>query len=94
MLLVLICVINQQKPTLLPEIWLNLTQRIILQRKLWRLQMPLITTNDGFNTPAEEALAAWINYQATGLHLTGKEVQDWLATWGTPEEHEIPQCRN
>lgn len=56
--------------------------------------MPLITINDGFNTSAEEALAAWIDYQATGLHLTGKEVQDWLATWGTNQEHEMPQCHN
>lgn len=54
--------------------------------------MRLITINDGFNTFTKEALTAWIDYKATELHLTGKEVQDWLATWGTPEEHEIPQC--
>ena len=26
--------------------------------------------------------------------LTGKEVQNWLATWGTPDEHEIQHCHN
>lgn len=54
----------------------------------------MIITNDGVDTPAEEASVAWIDYQTTGLHLTGKEIQDWLTTWGTPEEHEIPQCHN
>lgn len=56
--------------------------------------MPLIPTHDELNTPAEEALAAWTHYQVTGLHLTGKEVQDWLVTWGTPDEYKIPQCHN
>jgi len=56
--------------------------------------MLLITTIDELNTRSKEALTAWIDYQTTGLHLTGKEVQDWLATWCTPEEHEIPQCHN
>lgn len=54
--------------------------------------MPTITTNDGAHTPAEEASVAWIDYQATGLHLTVKEVQDWLATWGTPNDSNVPQC--
>lgn len=56
--------------------------------------MPTITTNDGVHTPAEEASVAWIDYQATGLHLTVKEVQDWLATWGTPNDSNVPQCHN
>lgn len=56
--------------------------------------MLLATTIDEPNTCHKEALSAWIDYQATGLHLTGKEVQDWLATWGTNQEHKIPQCHN
>lgn len=56
--------------------------------------MLLITATDEPNTLRKEALSAWIDYQATGLHLTGKEVQDWLATWGTPNESKVPQCHN
>ncbi len=39
-----------------------------------------------------EALASWADYKETGLHLTGKEVQDWLSTWGTDKETEAPPC--
>jgi predicted transcriptional regulator len=34
----------------------------------------------------QEALASWEEYQATGEHLTGDEVQQWLRTWGTEAE--------
>lgn len=27
----------------------------------------------------EDAITSWTNYQATGLLLTGKEIQNWLA---------------
>ena len=40
----------------------------------------------------QEALASWTAYQETGQHLTGQEVRDWLKTWGTDKETEIPQC--
>ena len=40
----------------------------------------------------QEALASWVAYQETGRHLTGQEVRDWLNTWGTDEETEVPQC--
>jgi predicted transcriptional regulator len=40
----------------------------------------------------QEALASWREYQETGLHLTGEEVDRWLATWGTDEESEAPAC--
>lgn len=39
----------------------------------------------------QEALASWTAYQETGRHLTGSEVRDWLNTWGTDGETEIPQ---
>jgi predicted transcriptional regulator len=39
-----------------------------------------------------EALAAWTEYQATGLHLTGAEIRTWLRTWGTDAETEVPVC--
>jgi predicted transcriptional regulator len=40
----------------------------------------------------QEALASWTAYQETGQHITGQEVNDWLDTWGTDQEAEIPQC--
>lgn len=40
----------------------------------------------------QEALAAWSSYQETGRHLTGREVRDWLNTWGTDEEKAPPEC--
>ena len=40
----------------------------------------------------QEALASWRVYQETGQHLTGEEVREWLNTWGTDKEREIPRC--
>jgi predicted transcriptional regulator len=40
----------------------------------------------------QEALLSWTTYQETGQHLTGQEVRDWLNTWGTNKETEIPKC--
>ncbi len=40
----------------------------------------------------QEALASWEAYQETGRHLTGTELSDWLTTWGTDKEAEIPLC--
>lgn len=38
----------------------------------------------------QEALASWQEYQGTGLHLTGNELGQWLATWGTADEMPAP----
>lgn len=40
----------------------------------------------------QEALASWMAYKETGLHLTGQEVRAWLNTWGTDGETTIPDC--
>ena len=40
----------------------------------------------------QDALASWTAYQETGKHLTGQEVRDWLKTWGTDKDTEIPEC--
>ena len=40
----------------------------------------------------QQALASWTAYQETGQHLTGQEARDWLNTWGTDEETEVPEC--
>lgn len=42
----------------------------------------------------QEAMAAWAAYQETGKHLTGKQVQAWLRTWGTNGERAAPKCRS
>lgn len=47
------------------------------------------TTQERFK---QEALRSWENYQETNLHLTGEETQDWLSTWGTDKEVEMPKC--
>ncbi|NCO53116.1 MAG: ribbon-helix-helix protein, CopG family [Deltaproteobacteria bacterium] len=38
----------------------------------------------------QEALASWTAYKETGRHLAGQEIRNWLKTWGTDEEKEIP----
>ena len=40
----------------------------------------------------QEAITSWKEYQATGMHLTGEEVGDWLSTWGKENELELPDC--
>lgn len=40
----------------------------------------------------QEALSSWKAYQETGQHLTGPETRDWLKSWGTNKETEIPEC--
>jgi predicted transcriptional regulator len=37
-----------------------------------------------------EALASWAEYHATGRHLTGGEVRQWLRAWGSEAEAELP----
>ncbi|MDB5552371.1 MAG: Transcriptional regulator, CopG family [Rhizobium sp.] len=41
---------------------------------------------------AKEAMAAWIDYKETGLHITGEELDEWLRTWGTVDETDVPEC--
>lgn len=40
----------------------------------------------------QEALASWRSYQETGRHLTGREVQGWLESWGRDDEQAAPEC--
>ena len=40
----------------------------------------------------QEALTSWTTYQETGRHLSGREARDWLTTWGTDKETELPEC--
>lgn len=40
----------------------------------------------------KDTLAAWEEFQATGLHATAEEVDQWLASWGTDDERSAPEC--
>ena len=40
----------------------------------------------------QDALAAWNDYQATGLHATAEEADAWLAKLETGEDAEAPVC--
>jgi len=39
-----------------------------------------------------DALAAWSDYQATGLHLTAKEADAWLAKLEAGKSAALPKC--
>lgn len=39
-----------------------------------------------------EALASYEEYLETGLHITLDESNQWLKTWGTENEKEMPVC--
>ena len=39
-----------------------------------------------------DTVAAWEEFQATGLHATAEEVDKWLASWGTENELPAPTC--
>lgn len=40
----------------------------------------------------QEAMASWKAFQENGQHLTHQEVNDWLESWGSEKESEIPKC--
>lgn len=40
----------------------------------------------------QSGLAAWKEYQATGLHATGEEVDMWLAKLETGGDADAPEC--
>jgi len=40
----------------------------------------------------QDALAAWANYQTTGLHATAEEADAWLAKLEAGENAEAPEC--
>lgn len=41
----------------------------------------------------QETLAAWQEFQETGLHATAEEVDRWLESWGSDHERPAPECR-
>lgn len=51
-----------------------------------------VTREEQRETFKQEALEAWRDYQETGLHVTGDEVDRWLRSWGTDNEQPAPEC--
>jgi predicted transcriptional regulator len=41
-----------------------------------------------------EAQASWLEYQESGLHLTGDEISQWLKSWGSGRESVLPRCHD
>jgi predicted transcriptional regulator len=41
-------------------------------------------------TFGHEAIQAWVAYLETGLHLSGHESRDWLETWRTEIQDDLP----
>jgi predicted transcriptional regulator len=37
-------------------------------------------------------LKSWHQYQETGMHVTDDELVAWLATWGSENETDAPEC--
>jgi len=42
----------------------------------------------------QDALAAWADYQTTGLHATAEEADAWLAKLEAGEEAVAPECHS
>lgn len=40
----------------------------------------------------QDAINAWDEYQATGMHANGGEVTTWLESWGEENEQPAPEC--
>lgn len=40
----------------------------------------------------QDALAAWDEYQETGLHATAEEADSWLAKLESGEDAQAPEC--
>ena len=60
-----------------------------IMREAIRTYVEKEEARQSFLAAAEES---WRDYQETGLHLTGEEVSAWLATWGTEDETDAPEC--
>jgi predicted transcriptional regulator len=42
----------------------------------------------------QDALAAWADYQATGLHVTAEEADTWLAKLESGKQAGVPKCHD
>ncbi|MDI5891782.1 hypothetical protein [Halomonas rhizosphaerae] len=51
-----------------------------------------IESEEQRETFKQDAINAWADYQATGLHATADEVTEWLTSWGAEGEVTAPVC--
>jgi predicted transcriptional regulator len=51
-----------------------------------------VKCNEKRESFSKDALEAWEEFQATGMHATADEVEKWLASWGTDSELSTPLC--
>ncbi len=58
-------------------------------RKIMHKQTNTLKSRQQFLRDAENA---WLEYEATGLHLTGNELSDWLDAIARDEDKELPEC--
>jgi predicted transcriptional regulator len=40
----------------------------------------------------QDAQSAWEEFERTGLHLTGEEVDDWMTKLESGEDAPVPEC--
>jgi predicted transcriptional regulator len=40
----------------------------------------------------QDLINAWNDYQATGLHASAEEVEEWIASWWDENELPVPEC--
>jgi predicted transcriptional regulator len=59
-------------------------------RGCWRCEMEEARENNPDSRGWDAAIAAWDSYVETGLHLTGEEVESWLASLEAGCEVEAP----
>ncbi|TDB54608.1 CopG family transcriptional regulator [Photorhabdus khanii subsp. guanajuatensis] len=52
-------------------------------------EIDALETRQKFLRDAENA---WLEYEATGLHLTGDELSDWLDAIARGEDKDLPEC--
>ena len=76
----------------------NRIQNIAKQKKCsaqWLMHEAInsyVNREEALESFKQEALTSWKSYLETGQHLTGQEVSDWLTSWGTDDERELPKC--
>lgn len=51
-----------------------------------------VEQEETYENNRKEAIASYEEYLETGLHITLDEADNWMATWGTNNEKEMPIC--
>ncbi|MDR9467824.1 hypothetical protein [Marinospirillum sp.] len=51
-----------------------------------------VTDQKKYQEFLEEGIKAWEDYKATGLHLTGEEMDQWIHQVAQGKDVELPEC--